>query len=100
MRNAPLNFMINKMLFDGRHFGAQTRGEGAAVMLPGGGLVAVGGAMTGGPGAQFGGTRHNTARAGGCRSRAGFRVGFAGGILVSVFKGVCGGGEHVGKHPA
>lgn len=51
MRNAPLNFMINKMLFDGRHFGAQTRGEGAAVMLPGGGLVAVGGAMTGGPGA-------------------------------------------------
>lgn len=47
----PLNFMINKMLFDGRHFGAQTRGERAAVMLPGGGLVAVGGAMTGGPGA-------------------------------------------------
>lgn len=96
----PLNFMIDKMLFDGRHFGAQTRGEGAAIMLPGGGLVAVGGAMTGGPGAQFGGTCHDAARARGCRSRAGFRVGFASGILVSVFKGVCGGGEYVGKHPA
>ena len=92
--------MIDKMLFDGRHFGAQTRGEGAAIMLPGGGLVAVGGALTGGPGAPVGGPCHAAARARGGRSRAGLRGGFAGGILVSVFKGVCGGGEYVGKHPA
>ncbi len=76
-------------------------GEGAAVMLPGGGLVAVGGAMTGGPGAQFGSTRAIIRRVrGGCRSRAGFPVGSGGGFLVAVSRGVCGGGEYVGKHPA
>ena len=97
----PLNFMINKMLFDGRHFWAQTRrggsGGNAARRRSCGGRRRDDRAA----GAQFGSTRHNTARAG---EDAGVAQDFQSdpveGFLVAVSRGVCGGGEYVGKHPA